>query len=250
MEHREHRKILPNADTAVLFIHGINGTPNHFRDFVELVPPEYSVVNMLLSGHGKSVSDFAKTSMEKWKTQVDGVVEELLESHEHLLIVGHSMGTLFAIGQAIKHPDKVDGLFLLAAPLKLFVKPRVVRTSLRASLGKVKEGDRWGQAAANCYGIEPDRRFWRYIPWVGRYLELFREIKSVKSRLALLKTPCFCYQSKLDELVSVKSCEVLRGNKAVSVQVLENSGHYYYDQKDYEGLLEDFQSFCIKKTIR
>lgn len=227
----------------MLFIHGINGTPDHFRDFVELVPPEFTVVNVLLEGHGTGVSDFANTSMTKWKTQVDRVVEELLEHHDHLLIAGHSMGTLFAIRQAIRHPGKVKGLFLLAVPLKLWIKPRMLRTSMRVYLGKVKADDLWTRAAVNCYGIEPDRRFWRYIPWIKRYLELFREIRDVKGQLAALRTPCYCYQSKMDELVSMKACDILRGNKYAAVRVMENSGHYYYDAKDHKLLLDDFQSF-------
>lgn len=243
MRHREYRRICPGADTAVLFIHGINGTPSHFRDFVEQVPDGYSVVNVLLDGHGKGVRDFGQTSMQAWKAQVDGVVEQLLESHDRLLITGHSMGSLFAIRQAIKHPDKVSGLFLLAVPLKIAIKLRMLRNSMCVYFGNVKEDDLWAQAAVNCYGIEADWRAWRYIPWAGRYLELFKEIKNVTQLLGALQTPCYCYQSRKDELVSVKSCEVLEGCKAARVQLLENSGHYYYDQKDYERLLGYFREF-------
>ena len=37
MEHREYRRIVSGADTAVMFLHGIVGTPNHFRDLIPLV---------------------------------------------------------------------------------------------------------------------------------------------------------------------------------------------------------------------
>ncbi len=243
MKHEEFRRICSDADTAVLFIHGINGTPNHFRDFVKLVPSECSVVNVLLDGHGAGVSDFANTSMAKWKTQVDREVEALLERHENLLIVGHSMGTLFAIRQAIKHPGKVKGLFLLAVPLKLFLKPRMLRSSMRVYLDRVREDDLWTQAAVNCYGIAPDRRFWKYIPWAKRYLELFREMRAVREQLGALTTPCYCYQSQMDELVSLKSSRLLQENSTAEVQILENSGHYYYAEKDYACLLDHFNSF-------
>ena len=246
MLHKEFRRVCPDADTAVLFVHGINGTPNHFCEFVEQVPAELTVVNVLLKGHGGSVGDFARASMEEWKAQINREVESLLKHHDHLVIAGHSMGTLFAIQQAIKHPDKVDGLFLLAVPVKLSVKPRAIRTSLQASLGKAKEDDLWAETAANCYGIAPDWRFWRYIPWVNRYLELLKEINNVKGQLGALKTPCYCYQSKKDELVSLGTCKALRKNRFVTVRLLENSGHYYYEKKDYARLLGDFCSFLGK----
>ena len=243
MTHREFRRICPDADTAVLFLHGINGTPDHFREFVERVPPEFSVVNLLLKGHGGSVGDFARASMEEWKAQADREVETLLEQHDRLLIAAHSMGTLFAIRQAIKHPGKVRGLFLLAVPLKLCIKPRMLKTSLLVYSGRVKADDLWTQAAVRSYGIGPDRRFWRYIPWAKRYLELFSEIRDVRGQLDKLQTPCCCCQSKKDELVSMGTCRFLRESRFIAVKVLENSGHYYYAQKDHTQLMQDFDSW-------
>ena len=105
--HKEYVRLVDSADTAVLFIHGIVGTPNHFTDFVNLVPIEMSVCNMLLDGHGKGVSEFSKTSMAKWKSQVDAKVKELSKTHSKIIIVAHSMGTLFAINESVKHPDKI-----------------------------------------------------------------------------------------------------------------------------------------------
>ena len=32
MNHAEYKRMVPGADTAVLFVHGILGTPNHFRE--------------------------------------------------------------------------------------------------------------------------------------------------------------------------------------------------------------------------
>ena len=71
MEHLEYIRIVDHADTAVLFIHGIVGTPNHFHAFIPLVPEHISVCNLLLDGHGGSVKDFSHTSMRKWVVQVD-----------------------------------------------------------------------------------------------------------------------------------------------------------------------------------
>ena len=70
MKHREYKRIVPEAEKAVLFIHGIISTPNHFKDFVELVPCNISVFNLLLDGHGKAVNDFARSSMKKWERSI------------------------------------------------------------------------------------------------------------------------------------------------------------------------------------
>ena len=63
-KHVEYKKIVEGADKAVLFIHGIMGTPNHFRDLIPLVPENYSVYAMVTYGHCGSVTDFSNASLE------------------------------------------------------------------------------------------------------------------------------------------------------------------------------------------
>ena len=121
--HTEYIRSVPGAKSAVLMIHGILCTPNFFRDFVKEIPENISVYNILLDGHGGDVSDFTKTSMVKWREQVHGIFDALCQRYESLVIVGHSMGSLFAIEGAVHRPDKVKSIFLVACPLKVFVKP-------------------------------------------------------------------------------------------------------------------------------
>lgn len=107
---------------AILFIHGILGTTSHFEPFLSLVPPNWSICNLSLKGHGGSVKDFSQASMIEWKQQVKNALEELSETNNKIIIVAHSMGTLFAIQEAIEKP--VEELFLLNVPLKVRVTLR------------------------------------------------------------------------------------------------------------------------------
>jgi len=67
--------------------------------------------------------------MIEWKQQVKNALEELSETNNKIIIVAHSMGTLFAIQEAIEKP--VEELFLLNVPLKVRVTLRLFRTSWR-----------------------------------------------------------------------------------------------------------------------
>ena len=49
MAHSEFTRTGTDTRISVLFIHGIGGTPNHFKAFVPLVPERFSVCNMLLA---------------------------------------------------------------------------------------------------------------------------------------------------------------------------------------------------------
>lgn len=240
MEHKEYVRINDCSKVAVLFIHGIVGTPNHFNEFVSLVPESFSVYNLLLDGHGKEVKDFSRTSMKKWETQVTSVVEELSLTHEKIYIVAHSLGTLLAIDQAILS-KKVCMLFLLAVPLRLSLKPKMFINSLKVYFDKIRPDDYEALAAKKCYGIGKDRNIFHYIGWIPRFFELFAKIRQTRKNVHLLNRSCFAYQSKKDEMVSRRSIKDLKKNPCISINELENSGHYYYDKSDWDYLIAEFK---------
>ena len=113
MNHSEYIRVSEDNKTAILMIHGIAGTPDHFRDLVPLIPEGWSVYNILLEGHGKEVRDFGAASMKKWKAQVAARLEEIREKHDRIIIVTHSMGGLFAI----LDPHQLHGFVWRAGPL-------------------------------------------------------------------------------------------------------------------------------------
>ena len=55
--HKETVRLVPGVETAVLYIHGICGTPDHFRKLIvleELIPKHVSVYNLPLERQKKS----------------------------------------------------------------------------------------------------------------------------------------------------------------------------------------------------
>lgn len=241
MEHKEYVRICDNSSTAILFIHGIVGTPNHFNEFVPLVPEAVSIYNLLLDGHGKGVKDFSKTSMKKWEAQVTSVVEKLSLTHEKIYIVAHSLGTLLAIEQAVKNQN-ICKLFLLAVPLSLSLKPKMLINSLKVYFDKIHPDDYEALAAKKCYGIEKDKNPFHYIGWIPRFLELFAKIGQTRKSIGLLNTSCVVYHSNKDEMVSKKSIKFLQQNPCIIINRLKNSGHYYYDKTDWEFLICEFNN--------
>ncbi len=246
MEHKEYIMIHSNSTCAVLFIHGIVGTPNHFNEFISLIPKSFSVYNLLLDGHGKGVKDFAKTSMKKWEAQVSSVVEKLSITHERIYIIAHSLGTLLAIEQAIKN-KAVCKLFLIAVPLSLSLKPKMAINSLKVYFDKIDPNDHEALAAKKCYGIGADKNPLNYVGWIPRFLELFAKIRQTRKVINLLNTPCLIYQSEKDEMVSKRSEKYLKHNLHITINELKNSGHYYYDKSDWNYLLTEFNKMLNTK---
>jgi esterase/lipase len=237
MTHETYTRLVPGADSAVLFIHGILGTPNHFADFVSLVPERMSIVNLLLDGHGAGVREFSRTSMKTWEAQVEATVDSLLATHKRLYIAAHSLGTLLAIGTAVKKP--VSGLFLLAVPIRLGLKGRVFATCFKVWRGRVRDTDVYTVAARNCCGIEQHKNLILYLGWIPRFWELLVKIRKTQKLMHSLTTPGMAYQSAKDELVSSDSIPCLRSS-TLQVTCLENSTHYYYDPQDLMLLQRSF----------
>lgn len=244
MTHETYARLVTGADSAVLFIHGILGTPNHFSAFVPLVPKNMSVVNLLLDGHGAGVGEFSRTSMKKWETQAASVVDSLLATHKKLYIAAHSLGTLLAIGVAVKKP--VAGLFLLAVPIRLRLRLRAFATCLKIWRGRVRDTDVYTLAAQNCCGIRQSKNLLLYTGWLPRFWELLVKIRRTQRLLPQLTSPGIAYQSAEDELVSTASIPYLSTRSSLQVTCLENSTHYYYEPKDLAFLQQEFLQFIHK----
>ena len=250
MIHEAYVRVVPNADTAVLFIHGICGTPNHFSDLIpllELVPEDYSIYNVLLDGHGKSVEDFSKTSMKKWHEQIWRTFEELSDTHKHIVLVGHSMGTLFSIQLAAQHPDVVPFLLLFAVPLRPKMGLTVIRNSLKLVFGKLRDDVPQESAMNRACGITPTRKLWKYLGWIPCFLELFLEMFKTERVLQQLTVPCTAFQSQRDELIAFCGRKILERNDNVSVRILPDSSHFYYHPGDQAMIRNEFER-KIKET--
>lgn len=250
MDHSEYIRVVEGSSIAVLMIHGIAGTPAHFRELIPVIPESWSVYNILLDGHGKNVEDFGKTSMEKWKDQVNRVLQTLLERYEKVLIVAHSMGTLFAIQAAIDHPNRIPSLFLLAVPMRPWVRFSTMLTSLRVSGGNIRDDDIAAHNMINATSITLGRGFWRYISWAPRMVELLAEIRRVRKLLPRLTAPTQTYQSVVDELVSDRSSKDLEKCACIRNTRLHASGHFAYGAEDMALMKSRLKALCEDNLIR
>lgn len=234
MKHGEYIRVSADKTSAIVFIHGINGTPRHFDRLIPIVPESISVYNLLLDGHGGESLDFSRTSMAKWTQEVADALARICREHDNVAVIAHSMGTLFATEALMRHTDRIRSAVFLAPPLKIMPKPIVIVNSTRIAFDFVNPDNEVLMAGKNAYGIEPDRRFWRYIGWVPRYLELLSYSRKMRKITADITVPTTVLLSRKDELVSVKTAKYYRGNEAANVLFLHDSTHYYYSDTDMD----------------
>ena len=240
MDHKPYTRYIPGSYYAVLMVHGIVGTPAQFRHLIPVIPEDWSVYNILLEGHGGTVRDFAKASMADWKMQVDVQLHMLLARHRQILIVGHSMGCLFAIQAATRAAKRIPALFLLQVPFTPHLPLRTCIGSMQLALGHVKPGS-MAQTMENATAMTLTNQLWQYLGWIPRYVELLQEISATRKLLPQLKVPCRSFQSANDELVSPRTCRYLEAHPYIQNTVLPHSGHFAYSPKDTATLRKELR---------
>ena len=247
MPNRETVRIVSGARTAVLMIHGICGTPNHFRALLPLedaVPAEWSLYNIVLDGHCVDVPAFGKSGMKKWKSQTEKLFDTLCDTYENIVLVGHSMGTLLSVRQALRRPDKVKLLFMVAAPTPPFVRLSAASYAVGLAFGVKSENALVYNAMAVACGMKLTPMLWKYIPWIPRMIELLQECSAVSKLYKDLQVPTIAWQSEKDELVARRSIKVLQKCGKVEVHTLPNSTHFYYPETERDQVVESFCAAC------
>lgn len=226
--HRPVRRIVPGASDAVLFVHGILSTPRFWEGFVDCIPADWSCASLLLPGHGGTVPDFGRVKWGQWRSHVHEAISEMRRTHERVYLVGHSMGALISVLEAVQEERSVDGLLLMCVPLRIFVKPSAVLRNILKGVGLGESA----QELSSYYGTDQDWRVWRYITWIPRYLELFALSRAARKALPQLRTPALAFMSAKDELVARRSCRLLEGSRAVTLTMLPGSMHHTFARED------------------
>ena len=114
-----------------------------------------------------------------------------------------------------------------------------VKNTLKCFMKKV-ENDEVGQAYREAHSVALNYRFWEYLGWVPRYLELFSESKKARETIAKIEIPCLVFQSAKDELVSPKSVCFVPRKENIKLSVLPLSAHFIYPREERRYLEEMF----------
>ncbi len=246
MPHRPFIRNHGSSRPTVVMIHGIVGSPRHFDFLIPLIPDNWNIYNLLLPGHGQGVREFGQSSMAQWKAHVADCLDRVCAQTDTVLVVAHSMGTLLAIEEALRRPQ-IRGLFLLAVPLCPFIRPKTALASCKLSLGLGKN-DPIASAMTADGSVALSSKPWAYLPWIPRFGELLIQCRRTCKLLSQLRCPTLAFQSRPDELVSMRSYSLLRQNPYVETILLEQSGHFRYSVAE-ECLIKDRFSQLLQKQF-
>lgn len=98
---------------AVLLLHGFTAGPQSVLPWAQALAHAGATVHVpLLSGHGTSVADLARTTAGQWRRDVQQALDELLsQGYDRVAVAGLSMGGTLALDAASNRP--VDAVFVV-----------------------------------------------------------------------------------------------------------------------------------------
>ena len=238
----------PNSRQVIIFIHGIIEGPKQFRRLAQIAyEMGYSVNVLLLPGHGGTGYTFAKTSYIKWVEYVTKKVKQMKKQYDEVLFVGHSMGALLTICEIAANDDQVIASVLIDPPIKVHLWPRVVKGAIKIGIGDIKPWEDYTRAEYRAISVDKTSVL-GYLGWIIRYCELFILIRYAKKQIHKIQKPILLIFARKDEFVSLKSRRYFKRNPSVMQEViLEDSGHFCYNQEDLSKLEQLFNAFIEKQ---
>ena len=234
------------SKSIVVFIHGFMGSPNQFDSLVELAGScGVSAASLLLPGHGAGSREFARSSMAQWQNHVNSELERFSQEYEDILLVGHSMGGLLSINALTRQPEHVRGLIVLCSPFRLArftpkkLKDRRVDMFAKAD-SQLSAKYQTGATIKINIGMA-----WRLLKPSAEFLKVMH---MAKENLHEVHVPVTAFYSTEDEIVSVKSLDILKtGLVGTNLEgfLLNNSTHAYFPGSEHK-MIED----TLVKQIR
>jgi pimeloyl-ACP methyl ester carboxylesterase len=219
-----HRRPVPAAQPPVVFVHGAGGTHQPWLHQVRDLPgaPSYAPD---LPGHGRSEGP----GRDRIPAYGDWLVGFLDEARlQQAVLFGHSMGGAIVLDVALRYPQRVAGLGLVASGARLRVAP--------ALLDALRQDPKTGVQLITDWAFGPEAPE-EMVRLARRQMDLIApdvlygdfvacDDFDLTARLAEIRVPTFVLCGTQDRMTPVKYATYLRDQIAgATLTLVEGAGH-------------------------
>jgi pimeloyl-ACP methyl ester carboxylesterase len=215
---------VPERQSSVVFVHGAGGTHQHWLYQVRDLPRAATYAPDL-PGHGRSQGPGRDriTAYGDWLVAfLDGI------GLERAVLTGHSMGGGIALDVALRYPDRVAGLGLVATGAKLGVAPALLERLQQDPETAVRLIGDWsyGPEATEEMVRQGRRQLQEASPEVLYQDFVACDAFDTRQRLREISVPAFVLCGTQDRMTPAKYASFLRdGIPDSTLYLVEGAGH-------------------------
>jgi len=236
-----------HAETLVVFVHGLIGSPGQFGSLIEAALGKgCAIAAPLLPGHGGPWKGFARCGVEEWETHLQNELDQYIGKYENVLIVGHSMGGLLGLNASLARKNNIQGVFLLASPMKANCKPWALWAKMKLLVYPMTHPIKktyWEAKSIPKIAVS--------LRWFKPLGGLYRLMRKTRRNLPHVFVPVTIVHSQRDEMVAFKSADILcNGLKNTTRQriTLCDSWHVHYTQEEQAAVCAALLGF-LEETL-
>lgn len=122
-----------HGPTKVVLLHGLTGSLQYWKKGLEYAPDDYSLLLIDLLGFGESPKPNARYDFEEHLGAIEKVLKLENFNSGDVVIVGHSLGAILALGLVGEHPGWFEGIVVIGLP-NFVDKEEIKDTFARISL--------------------------------------------------------------------------------------------------------------------
>jgi carboxylesterase len=223
---------------GVLILHGFTGSLDTVKGLVPTVERLGLPYRMpVMRGHGTRYEDLEGVGPVEWYADAEAALLELSQEAEQIVVVGLSMGGLVTLNLALKHPELLKAMVLVAPALR-FADPLIGLTPLLKLVFRFWDSpnsfeDRELAKACTNYTKFPTATFSKFLDYAI----------DTERRIPEIKTPALILHSRKDKIIHPISAKLLDerlGSTEKRVIWFEKSGHEMF---------QDLESAAVLQTI-
>lgn len=231
--------VLPGNEVGILLVHGFAGSIADLRFFGERLHAArgWTVRGVRLAGHGMTVVDLDRSSVEDWIATARSGLAQLKGSVRSIVVIGESMGALIALRLASEQPS-VKGVICLSPAF------RVPNERMRSVVTRaVPPGYQWKKTWVD--ESRASRGSLRAIT-TRSYSELARFIADERRKAASADIPVLVCLSKNDTIADQQSLDDIRRvfpQRMPEVVIIDEPVHHLNEASAASQLTERMTEF-------
>lgn len=221
---------------GVLILHGFTGSLDTVKGLVPTVERLGLPYRMpVMRGHGTRYEDLEGVGPAEWYADAEAALLDLLQEAEKVVVVGLSMGGLVTLNLALRHPEQLKAMVLIAPAIR-FADPLVGLTPLLRLVFRFWDSpnsfvDKERAKACTNYTKFPTATFSKMLDYACE----------TERRLGEIRVPAVVLHSKKDQIIhpiSAKLLEERLGSPEKRVIWFERSGHEMLQDLESEAVVE------------